>query len=69
MFPCESVAMLCQPAVSNRVDIALTLATHRCGWLADVVDAENARRCLVAAQAAADEGGAAAWITRAFAAA
>lgn len=49
--------------------IALTLATQRCGWLADVVDAANARRCLVAAQAAADDTGRIAWITRAFAAA
>lgn len=47
---------------------ALTLAAQRCGWLADLVDADTARRCLVATQVGADDDGAAAWITRAFAA-
>lgn len=65
----EAVAPLQDPAASSLPlePIALTLAAQRCGWLADLVDATAARRCLVATQTAADETGAAAWIARAFA--
>lgn len=65
----ESAAPLQHAATSSQSleSIALTLAAQRCGWLADLVDANAARRCLVATRTAADEAGAAAWITRAFA--
>ena len=59
----ESVALLDPPCASNRIDaIALALAAQRCGWLADLVDAERARQCLVDAGTAASRDHASALI-------
>jgi hypothetical protein len=64
----DASAPLHEPTSRSLASVALTLAAHRCGWLADLVDADSARRCLVAAQSATTRDDAVAHIARALAA-